>query len=126
PLGMYTALAASLHRQPSSLEGVVFGVGIGVDPVMYGMLSAISAAIGFGMASLFGRIADKRGAWSILALGCLICIGALGVHLIGPASLWFVVIAAAVFTVGSTCLFSGVPALVVESVDQKMVSVTAA
>lgn len=126
PLGMFTVLSATVSRQPSAVEGVNIGVGIGLSPMIFGFWTAVFSGVAFLLAGAIGKVTTNYGARTTLVAGSVLAV--IGVLLIAvfPASTIVVLIAILIFTVGSSCLFSGIPAMIVETVDVSVVSIAAA
>lgn len=126
PLGMYQALSPRLHRQPAEVGDVVVGVGLGMHPVTFGIVTGVAATLAFLLSGVIGRLSDRYGAWFILVLGCGLATIGLTMNLVGPSSVFFVVGGMTIFTISSACLMSGIPSLIVQTVDSSIASVTAA
>ena len=126
PLGMFTVLSATISRQPSVVDGTNVGVGIGLSPMSFGIWTAAFSAVAFLLAGAIGRMTTNYGARTTLVVGSGLAM--IGVLLIAgfPANTVVVLTAILVFTVGSSCLFSGIPAMIVETVDVSVVSIAAA
>ena len=126
PLGMFTVLSATISRQPNAVDGTTIGVGIGLSPMAFGLWTAAFSAVAFLLAGAIGRMTTNYGARTTLVTGSGLAI--IGVLLIAvfPANTVVVLAAVIVFTIGSSCLFSGIPAMIVETVDVSVVSIASA
>lgn len=126
PLGMFTVLSATISRQPGVVEGTNVGVGIGLSPMLFGIWTALFSGVAFLLAGVIGKMTTNYGARTTLTAGSVLAV--IGVLLIAifPTSTIVVLTAILVFTVGSSCLFSGIPAMIVETVDVSVVSIAAA
>ena len=126
PLGMFTVLSATISRQPNAVDGTTIGVGIGLSPMAFGLWTAAFSAVAFLLAGAIGRMTTNYGARTTLVTGSGLAI--IGVLLIAvfPANTVVVLAAVLVFTIGSSCLFSGIPAMIVETVDVSVVSIASA
>lgn len=126
PLGMFSVLSATITRQPSVVDGTNIGVGIGLSPMVFGIWTALFSGVAFVLAGVIGRMTTDYGARTTLVVGSGLAI--IGVLLIAvfPASTVVVLAAILIFTIGSSCLFSGIPAMIVETVDVAVVSTAAA
>src|SRR5699024_11263825 len=82
--------------------------------------------VAFLLAGAIGRMTTNYGARTTLVTGSGLAI--IGVLLIAvfPANTVVVLAAVLVFTIGSPCLFSGIPAMIVETVDASVVSIASA
>lgn len=116
PLGMFTVLSATLTRQASTVGGQPIGVGIGLDPMMFGLATAAFALVTFLLSGLIGKITTRHGAWMTIIVGCGLTGVGIVMVLIAPTSTLFVLTSIAIVTVGSSCLLAGVPAMILESV----------
>lgn len=126
PLGMFIVLSATISRQPNVSDGTNIGVGIGLSPIAFGIWTAAFSCVAFLLAGLIGRMTTNFGARTTLVVGSGLAV--IGVLLIAvfPASTIVVLTAILIFTVGSSCLFSGIPAMIVETVDVSVVSIASA
>lgn len=126
PLGMFSVLSATISRQPDVVDGTYVGVGIGLSPLVFGLWTAVFSGVAFIFAGLIGKMTTDYGARTTLAVGSGLTI--IGVLLIAvyPASTVIVLAAILIVTVSSSCLFSGIPAMIVETVDVAVVSTAAA
>ena len=126
PLGMFSVLSATISRQPDVVAGTNVGVGIGLNPMVFGLWTAVFSGVAFVFAGLIGKMTTDYGARTTLAVGSGLTI--IGVLLIAvyPANTVVVLAAILIVTVSSSCLFSGIPAMIVETVDVAVVSTAAA
>lgn len=101
-------------------------MGIGLSPMSFGLWTAAFSGVAFLLAGAIGRMTTNYGARTTLVTGSGLAI--IGVLLIAvfPSNTLVVLTAILVFTVGSSCLFSGIPAMIVETVDVSVVSIAAA
>lgn len=92
----------------------------------FGLWTAAFSAVAFLLAGAIGRMTTNYGARTTLVTGSGLAI--IGVLLIAvfPANTVVVLAAVLVFTIGSSCLFSGIPAMIVETVDVSVVSIASA
>src|SRR5699024_495667 len=99
---------------------------IGLSPMAFGLWTAAFSAVAFLLAGAIGRMTTNYGARTTLVTGSGLAI--IGVLLIAvfPANTVVVLAAVLVFTIGSSCLFSGIPAMIVETVDVSVVSIASA
>lgn len=116
PLGMFTVLSANVTRQASTIGGQSVGVGIGLDPMMFGLTTAAFALVTFLLSGIIGKITTRHGAWMTIIVGCGLTGVGIVMMLVAPTSTLFVLTSIAIVTVGSSCLMSGVPAMILESV----------
>ena len=131
PIGMMNILVVTIYRTPSELplsDGgtLELPVGLGLTATQTGLLGFVTAAAAFALSPLIGKISAQWGARMGLVIGALLTIAGVVVVWLSPTTLPVVIAGMVLVTSGSGFLYSGMPTIIVETVQPDQTSTAAA
>lgn len=113
-LGVFSAFALLvpiLQQSPPEMP-----VGLGLTPTVAGAVGLAGGVIGFALSPLAGRVAARSGAKSTLVIAVALCFAGIGLLGFSGHSFALALVAMIVTGLGTSFVFAGVPALIVEIV----------
>lgn len=131
PIGMMNILVVTIYRTPSELPLADGGtldlpVGLGLTATQTGMLGFVTAAAAFCLSPVIGKVSAKWGARTGLIIGSVLTIAGVVLVWIAPTSLIIVIVGMLLVTSGTGFLYSGMPTIIVETVQPDQTSTAAA
>lgn len=131
PIGMMNILVVTIYRTPSELplaDGSMLElpVGLGLTATQTGLFGFVTAAAAFALSPVIGKVSANWGAKTGLIIGALLTIVGVIVVWVSPTSLPIVVLGMLLVTSGTGFLYSGMPTIIVETVQPDQTSTAAA